>query len=184
MTYNVFSGTLNPTHFTSPVPISLYRGQIWLARLYPWSPLMCQISSGLGYCVALEGRKNNFYRIFSFNIMRCYHLVTWRHTFVTFPNPTVSKAFPYFGAFMAKSLEQMLPFKSVTDKQRSNFFAPPQRHANSEPHRIRHDDGVPFLHIENFLASDAQFRRWKYGGKSTPDIKRHNSGNPSANFQN
>jgi len=44
MTYNVFSGTLNPTHFTSPTPLLLHRwgwnlawrrGPLLHAKFYP-----------------------------------------------------------------------------------------------------------------------------------------------------
>jgi len=35
----------------------------------------------------------------------------------SFPYPTVSKAFPYSNAFMAKSGAQPLTFKSVTNRQ-------------------------------------------------------------------
>jgi len=40
----------------------------------------------------------------------------------TFRYPTASKSFLYSNAFMAKSGEQTLTFKSVTDRQKHNVF--------------------------------------------------------------
>ena len=81
MTYNVFSGTLNPTHFT-PVANNhnfgqiltfwglLYRlpftddGQMWCAIADPRSTLTCQISSESLYSVALCWRKTPIFAVF------------------------------------------------------------------------------------------------------------------------
>ena len=53
----------------------------------------------------------------------------------TFPYPTASKPFLYSNAFMTKSGEQTLTFKSVTDRQKTQRFSPPWRRVKSKPHQ-------------------------------------------------
>jgi len=52
-----------------------------------------------------------------------------------FPYLTASKPFLYSNAFMSKSGEQTLTFKSVTDRQKTQLFSPPRRWVKSEPHQ-------------------------------------------------
>ena len=74
----------------------------------------------------------------------------------TFPYPTASKLILHSNAFMAKSGEQSLTFKSVTNKQTSRQtdrqtdsqkktqrFWPPRRRVKSEPHQTWHGDRGP-----------------------------------------
>ena len=67
----------------------------------------------------------------------------------TSPHPLASKSFLYSNTFMAKSGEQSLTFKSVTDrqsvtdKQKNQRFSPPRRRVKSEPHQTWHGDRGP-----------------------------------------
>ena len=102
-------------------------GQIWCAIADTQSTLTCQILHRSVYSVALWRRKTpNFCQFLQFFGLR--HLVlspignslTKLNTgaqLQTFPYPTASKSCLCFNAFMAKSGEQSLTFKSVTDKQ-------------------------------------------------------------------
>jgi len=58
----------------------------------------------------------------------------------TFIYSTASKLFLYYNAFMAKSGEQSLTFKIVTDRQtdrqtKNSTFWPPRRRVKSESHQ-------------------------------------------------
>ena len=96
---------------------------MWFAIADPRYTLTCQISSGSVFSVALSWRKTPILPFFGLR-----HLVlspignslTKLNTGAqpqAFPYPTASKSFLYSIAFMAKSSEQSLTFKSVTDRQ-------------------------------------------------------------------
>jgi len=60
MTYNVFSGTLNPTHFTSLPPITLPKTQYFSGFLGIFDPTACiqqgihQIADDTKHCIHLQ----------------------------------------------------------------------------------------------------------------------------------
>ena len=83
---------------------------------------MCQISSGSVYCVALgRQKKNNFCH---FCISAFSGVAIWQQsekveqgcTTTTLPLSNASKSFLYSNAFMAKSSEQSVTFKSATNR--------------------------------------------------------------------
>jgi len=125
MTYNVFSGMLNPTqsinqssgqkpqfwHFWGLLyrPPFTNEGQIWCATEDPWYMLTCQISSRSVYSVALWRRKTPIFAVFGLRYsvvspvgssLRKLNMGAQRKTF---PYPTVSKSFLQSNTFMAKS---------------------------------------------------------------------------------
>ena len=146
MTYNVFSGTLNPTHFTFGQILTfgglLYqppytdKGQIWCAIPDPWCTLTRQIPSGSVYSVALSPlwwRKPPIFAVFwtSALMSTVGNSLTKLNTGAQlriFPYPTTSKSFLHSNAFMAKSGAKALMFKSVTNRQTKNsmFLASPE----------------------------------------------------------
>ena len=60
-----------------------------------------------------------------------------------FPYLTASKPFLYSNAFITKSGEQTLTFKSVTDRQKTQRFSPPRRWVKSDPHQTWYGDRGP-----------------------------------------
>ena len=123
----------------------------------PKSTLTCQISSRSVYSIALWRRKtSNFCQFLRFFGLR--HLVvspignslTKLNTgaqLQTFPYPMASKLFLHSNAFMAKSGEQSLTIKSVTNKQtntkKTQLFWLPRRRMKSEPYQTWHGDRGP-----------------------------------------
>ena len=70
----------------------------------------------------------------------------------TFPYPTASKSFLYSNSFMAKSGDEFMTFKSVTNRQtnrqidkqtKPQLFWPSRRQVKSEPHQTWHGDRGP-----------------------------------------
>jgi len=84
----------------------------------------------------------------------------------TSPHPLASKSFLYSNTFMAKSGEQSLTFKSVTDRQKTQRFSPPRRRVKSEPHQTWHGDRGPQARL-GLTHSFAARGHWKCGGNQT-----------------
>ena len=132
--------------------------QIWCAIAGSRCTLMCQVSSGSFYSVALWRRNTPIFAIFWIRhlvvspIGSSLKKLNTGAQLQTFPYPTVSKSFLYSNAFMAKSGAQSLTFKGITDRQTDNGqtnrqktqrFWPPRRRVKSEPHQSWHGDRGP-----------------------------------------
>jgi len=108
-------------------PLSPIISQIWRAIVHLWSRITCQISSGLVYCITLEGQKLHILQhsqLQHFVVVPCrggeteLNMGTWLKAFLY---PMISKPFPYSNDFMAKWHSQTLLFKSVTDKKQTRI---------------------------------------------------------------
>ena len=146
----------------APVPTPFYR---WVPNLvcYSWRTVHVYVSTlvSIGLFSHPLAAKNPIFAFFEIR-----HLVM-STTFSnlrklntgaqlqTFPYPMASKPFLFFNVFMAKSGEQTLTFKSVTDRksmttkksmtdrQKTQRFSPPRRQMIFKPHQTWHGDRGP-----------------------------------------
>ena len=118
-------------------------GPIWCAIADTRYTLICQISCGSLYSVALCWRKTPNCAVF---LIRHLVLSPFGNNLTklntgtqlqTFPYPTVSKSFLYSNAFMAKSGAQTLAFKSVTDKSVADRQTKKTQHFWSPRRRVK-----------------------------------------------
>jgi len=129
-------------------------GQIWCAIADSQCTFLCQNSRSV-YSIALWRRKPSIFAVLGTNFLMMSTVggnlrkLNTGAQLQTFPYPTASKSFLYSNAFMPKSGEQTLTFKSVTDrqsvtdKQKNQRFSPPRRRVKSEPHQTWHGDRGP-----------------------------------------
>ena len=128
-----------PTPFTD-------EGQIWCAIADPQCTFTCQNSYRSVYSVAVRRPKIPIFAVFwtsAFSDVDNLRKLNTGAQLQTFPYPTSSKSFLCSNAFMVKSGEQALTFKSVTDRQKTVRFSPPRRRVKSELHQTWHGDTGP-----------------------------------------
>ena len=115
-------------------PPFTYEGQIWCAIADPQRTFTCQKLSRSVNSIALWRRKNPVFAVFlDFGIYLVMSTVigsnlTKLYTgaqLQTFLYPTASISFLYSKVFMVKSGAQRMAFKSVTERQKLNFFRRP-----------------------------------------------------------
>jgi len=160
-------------HLGAPVPTPFYRrGPNLVCYSDQQCTFTCQKSSRSVYSVALRQRKKtNLCRFLDIGMSTVGGNLSKLNTgaqLQTFPYLTASIPFLYSNAFMAKSGEQTLTFKSVTDRQKTQRFPRPRLRVKSEPHQTWHGDRGPRARSCTFKTglthSFAAMGHWKFGG--------------------